>query len=210
MRDVVFEVMFAEAKRFRIDAECLGDQPSHVAHRLLTLTQADEVENLDGIRQRVLNFFRQVRIAILAYRHVIDIGNLRANEVEAGFNRERRKTSVVLNAVQALFGNRENNLAVLHQCSRRVRVKHVQSQNQHWLEQFPRFNSVGAFFMPVFAQRTSAMAPNGCFDELTSAVDHQTARASRPKIRWPLANSQTQALNIDCANNPETCTNSVP
>jgi hypothetical protein len=67
-------------------------------------------------------------------RYVIDIGNLRANEVQASFDRERRKTRVVLNAVQALFSNGENDLAVLHDCSRGVGVKHIQSQDQHWRE----------------------------------------------------------------------------
>ena len=98
---------------------------------MLALAQADEIQNLGRIRERILNLPGQVRVAVLTNCYVIDIGNLCANEVEASFDRKRGKTRVVLNAVQALFSNGENDLAVLHDCSRGVGVKHIQSQDQH-------------------------------------------------------------------------------
>ena len=37
MCDVMLEVMLLEAKRLGIDVEGLGEQRTHIAHRLLTL-----------------------------------------------------------------------------------------------------------------------------------------------------------------------------
>ena len=62
---------------------------------------------------------------------MIDIGNFCPSEIQASFDRKRRKTRVVLDAVEPLFSNGEHHLTVLHQRSRGVRVKHVESQNQH-------------------------------------------------------------------------------
>ena len=101
-----------------------------------------------------MNFLGEVRIAVLTYSHVVDICNLRADEIQASFNRERGKTGIVLYAVQALFGNSEYHLAILHQCRRGIAVKHVQSQDQHWRCRFPRFNSVLMFLRPFSEQRT--------------------------------------------------------
>src|SRR5580692_12807348 len=135
----MLDVMLLERKCCGIDVEGLSNQGSHVAHRLLTLAQADEIQNPGGIGEGVLNFFGEIRIAVLTYSHVVDICDLGADEVEASFNRKRGKTGIVLYAVQALFGDSENHLAILHQCRRGVAVKHVQSQDQHWRWRFPRF-----------------------------------------------------------------------
>src|SRR5580700_1899281 len=141
----MLDVVLLESKRFGIDLESLGNQRRHVAHRLLTTAQADEVQNPGGIGEGVLNFLSEVRVAVLTYSHVVDVCDLGTDKVQASLNRKRGKTRIVLDAVQALFGNGEYDLAILHQCSRGVTVKHVQSQDQHWRWRLPRFNSVLMF-----------------------------------------------------------------
>ena len=50
--------------------------------RLFALAQADEVQDLRRIGERVLDFFRQVGVAVLADRDMIDISNLRADRIQ--------------------------------------------------------------------------------------------------------------------------------
>ena len=69
-------------------------------------------KNLGGIGQRVLNFLDQIRIAVLADGDVVDIGNLRADGIQAGFHRERGKSAEVLVPVQTLFGNGEFHFSI--------------------------------------------------------------------------------------------------
>src|SRR5579863_5948965 len=151
---MMLDVVLLKRKCCGIDVEGLGNQSSHVAHRLLTLAQADEVQNPGGIGEGVLDFLGEVGIAILTYSHVVDICDLGADEVKASLNRKRGKTRIVLYAVQALFGDGEYDLTILHQCRRGVAVKHVQSQDQHWRWRFPRFNSAFVFLRPFSEQRT--------------------------------------------------------
>src|SRR6202035_4688142 len=131
MSNVMLEMMFLETQRLRIDIERLRHERTHIAQQLLALSQTNEVQNFRGITQSIPNFPRKVGIAVLADRHMINIGNLCPSEIQASFDRKRRKSREVLDAIEALFGNGEDDLAVLHQRRRGVRVKHVESQNQH-------------------------------------------------------------------------------
>ena len=109
----------------------MAKQRTHVAHRLLALPQADEIQNLGGIGQRILHLFGQVGIAVLAHRHVIYIGDLGAHRIQASLDRQRRKSRVVLDPVETFFGDREYDFSILHDGSRGVRVKHVEAEDQH-------------------------------------------------------------------------------
>src|SRR5439155_335150 len=108
MRNVVLEVMLLKTELRRINVKRGGNQRAHVAHCFLVLAKADEIQNLGGIRKRVLDLSGEVGIAVLTDGDVINIRHLCARGVEAGFNGERRKAGIVLDPIQALFGNGKN------------------------------------------------------------------------------------------------------
>ena len=136
VRDVMFEMMFLKAKLRRLDVERLAQKGAHVAHGLLALAKADEVQDLRRVSERVLNFPGKVRIAVLPDSDVIHVRNLCAGCIEASLHRQRRETAEVLVAVEALFCNRENDFTIQHDGRRGVGVKHVKAQNEHELVLF--------------------------------------------------------------------------
>src|SRR2546425_12377652 len=111
MRNVVLEVMLLKTELRRINVKRGGNQRAHVAHCFLVLAQTDEIQNLGGVRKRVLDLSREVGIAVLTDRDVINICDRCADGVEAGFNGERSEAGVGLDAIQAVFGNWKEDLA---------------------------------------------------------------------------------------------------
>ena len=89
---VVLEVMLLKAQLGCINIERLGQQRPYISHGLLALAQANEIQDLCWIRQRILHFFGQVGIAVLPHRYVIDIRNPRAHRIQTGFNRQAQET----------------------------------------------------------------------------------------------------------------------
>ena len=89
MRDVVFEVMLLKTELRGIDVERLGQQRAHVTHRFFALAQTNEIQNLGRIRKRVLNFLGEIRVAVLADRDVVDVGDLCAHRIQTRFDRKR-------------------------------------------------------------------------------------------------------------------------
>ena len=75
--DVVFEMVLLKTELRGIDIKRLGQQRTHVAHRLFALAKTNEVQNLGRIGEGVLNFLRKVRVAVLANGYVFHIRNLR-------------------------------------------------------------------------------------------------------------------------------------
>src|SRR5438876_10249450 len=131
MRNVVLEVMLLKTELRRINVKRGGNQRAHVAHCFLVLAKADEIQNLGGIRKRVLNFPGEVGIAILTDCDMINICDLCAGGVEAGFNGERRKAGIVLDPIQALFGNGKNYFAILNDGGGGVRMEDIEAESQH-------------------------------------------------------------------------------
>jgi hypothetical protein len=125
MRDVMLKMMLLELERAEIDIEGACDKATNIAHLLFTAAQLDEVQNLGGIGQRVLNFPGKVGIAVLPHSHMIDVRDLRTGGIQTCFHRERWESSVVLDTVESLFRNREKDLAILHDRSGGIRVEHV-------------------------------------------------------------------------------------
>ena len=76
-------MVFLKTKLLRIDLEGLGQKRAHIAKRFLTLTQADEIQDLGWIRERILHFPGEICIAVLADGDMIDVRNLRADCVQA-------------------------------------------------------------------------------------------------------------------------------
>jgi hypothetical protein len=62
---------------------------------------------------------------------VIDIAYSGTDGVEACLDRESWKTRVVLDAIQAFFGNGKCDLAILKDGRGSVRMEHVETENQH-------------------------------------------------------------------------------
>ncbi len=168
--DVVFEVMLLKAKFRGINFESRREQRAHVAHGFLALAEANEVQNLGGVGQRVLNFLCQIRIAVLPDGHVVDVSNLRADRIQALFDRERGETAEMFVTVQTLLSNSEFDFAIEHDRRRGVGMKHVKAQNEHELAITPMMSGLGlvhsfrlACFMPwplvwgLIPTRTSAL-----------------------------------------------------
>ena len=110
----MLDMVFLKAQQSGINIKRIGKKRANVTRRLLPLTQPDKIQNLGRIRECVLDFLGQIGIAVLSDRDMIDIGDLRAHRIEAGFNRERRKAAVMFAPVETLFRDREHHFPVLH------------------------------------------------------------------------------------------------
>jgi hypothetical protein len=73
----------------------------------------------------------QVRIAVLADRHMFHVRYLRPDGIQACFDGQRRKTAIVFVAIETLFGNSKFHFAVEEYRRGRIRVEHIEAQNQH-------------------------------------------------------------------------------
>src|SRR5439155_2203047 len=100
---------------------------------MLALATANDVRDVRGIGEPVLNFLRQVRVAILSNSDVSQVRNPCASCIEAGFHCQRRETAEVLVAVETLLGNSEDDFTILHDGRRGIGVKQVEAQNEHEL-----------------------------------------------------------------------------
>src|SRR5450432_1827098 len=127
----MLEMMFLESHGLRRDIECLGQERSHIAHRFFTLAKLDEIQNFGRIDESILNFFRQVGVAVLTDSNVVDIADLRADRIQTGLYSQGRETCKMLDTIQTLFSDGENDLAVLNDRRGCIGVKHVEAKNQH-------------------------------------------------------------------------------
>src|SRR5690242_6500026 len=103
VRDVMFEVVLLKSQLRNIRIEGLRQQRPYVAHSLFPLTKADEIQNLGRVRKRILNFLREIRIAILTNGHVLDIRDLCAHRIQAGFDCQSRESAEMLMTVEPLL-----------------------------------------------------------------------------------------------------------
>src|SRR5579859_6225526 len=69
---------------------------------------------------------------------MLHIGNLRTHSVQTCLNSQRRKASKVFMAVKTLLRDCELHFAVDSNGCRCVGVEHIEAQNQHELDGFPR------------------------------------------------------------------------
>jgi hypothetical protein len=118
-------VVLLKPKLRQVDFEGFGQQGSYVAHRFFALAETDEVQNLGWVGESILNFFGEISVAILADGNVVNVGNLRAYGIETRLDSKRGETAEVLAAIEALLGDREDYLTVMHDGRRGVGVKHV-------------------------------------------------------------------------------------
>jgi hypothetical protein len=125
VRDVVLEVVLLKTKLPGIDFERVAQQGTNVAHRLLALAEADEVQNPGWIGESVLDFLCEIRLAILTDRDVVDVRNLCADRVETRLDRERGETAEVLATIEALLGDGEGHFTIMHDRRRGIGMKHV-------------------------------------------------------------------------------------
>ena len=123
--DVVLEMVLAEPKLRGVDFERCGQQRANVTHRLFALAETDEIQNLRWVGESVLDFLREIRVAILADSDVVNIRNLCAYGVETRLDSKRGETAEVLVAIEALFGDGEDHFTVMHDRRRGVGMKHV-------------------------------------------------------------------------------------
>jgi len=87
-------------------------------------------QNLPWVRQRVPDFFCQIRFAVLAHRNVIDIGDFGADRIQARLDREGRKPGIVLYPVQAFFAMAKTTSPSRMMAGGGVSVKHVEAEDQ--------------------------------------------------------------------------------
>jgi hypothetical protein len=125
VRNVVLEMVLLKAKLRGVDFERCGQQPANVAHRLFALAKADEIQNLGWIGESILNFLHEIGVAILTDSDVVNVRNPCAYGIETGFDGQRGETAEVLAAIEALFGDGEDHLTVMHDCRGGIGVKHV-------------------------------------------------------------------------------------
>ncbi len=78
-----------------------------------------------------MDFFGEIRVAVLAYGDMVDIGNLRAHCVKTGFDCESGKTGKMFMAVEPFFGDGEGEVSIDNDGRRGVGMKHVESKNEH-------------------------------------------------------------------------------
>src|SRR5581483_5991758 len=131
VRDVVLEVMNFEAQAVGGNLKCARQKSANVLHRFLALAETDEVENLGRFGKRVLHFLGEVGVAVLADGDMVNVGKARARGVEASADGEAGKSAVVLDTVEALLGDREQDLAVLNDGGGGIGVKHVETKYEH-------------------------------------------------------------------------------
>jgi hypothetical protein len=125
VRDVVFEMVLLKVKLGGVNFERLRQQRTQIPHFFFALAEANEIQNLGGIRKRVLNFFRKIGVAVLAHGDVVDVRNLCADGIETRFDRQRGEAGVVLAAVQTFFGNGKSYFAIVENRRGGVGMKHV-------------------------------------------------------------------------------------
>jgi len=70
-------------------------------------------------------------IAVLAGCDIINVFDFFAGGIAANFAGELRECSLVLDAIQALFGNRKEYFAILNDGCQGVRMEHIEAENQH-------------------------------------------------------------------------------
>ena len=73
----------------------------------------------------IADLLRQVRVAILAYGNVADVGNLCTHCIQTRFDRKRGETAEVLTAIQALLGDGKDHFTVMHDRRGSIGMKHV-------------------------------------------------------------------------------------
>ena len=100
---------------------------------------------------RETQFRSQPRLGIARNRDVIDFGEFRAGLVEAILNRARRQARGVLHAIQPLFFDRREELAVDDDRRRSIRVIGVDAENDHF-----RMSSVSRNWIVLQATETAA------------------------------------------------------
>src|SRR5260370_21457846 len=96
--DMMFEVMLLKTELCGIDVEGLQQKRAHIAHSLFALAEANEVQDLGRVGERVLNLLCEIRVAVLADGHMLDIGNLRPDRIQTGLDRESGKSAEVFMA----------------------------------------------------------------------------------------------------------------
>ena len=74
-----------------------------------------------------MNFLGEVRVAVLADGDMIDVRNLRADCIQACFDRQRGKTAEMFMAVETLLGNGKFHFAIQNDRRRSIGVKHVEA-----------------------------------------------------------------------------------
>src|SRR5205823_8233088 len=67
MRDMVLDMVLPEVQFAGLACKRGRQQTAHIAHRLLALTEANEIQEFGWVCQSVLDFPRQVRVAILTH-----------------------------------------------------------------------------------------------------------------------------------------------
>src|SRR5580658_4673936 len=120
-----------------VGVERLDQQRSHITHGLFALAETNKIQNLGRIGERVLNFLREVRVAVLTNGYMFNIGNLRANCIQARSDRERRESAEVFMAVQPLLSNGELHFTIENERRGGIGVKHVEAQDEHELTLSP-------------------------------------------------------------------------
>ena len=72
-----------------------------------------------------MDFLRQIRVAVLTDRHVLNIRDLRSHCIQACLHGERRKSSEMFTAVQPFLGDSELHFTIDDDGRRGIGVKHV-------------------------------------------------------------------------------------
>ena len=110
----MLEAILFETQLFRTAVQRFCDQRAYIPHFFFAAAQADEIQQLRRIRQRIPHLLLKICIRILPDGDVVDVVYLRSRGIETGLNRQRRKSRVVLHAVEPFLGNRKQHFPVLN------------------------------------------------------------------------------------------------
>src|SRR5262249_54527844 len=114
-----------------VHLELPRDQRAEVLGRLRASAHPDEVDDLRRVLEGVLDLLGQVGAGAAADGDVVHVLDPGAGGIQAGLDRLTGEAAAALDAVQALFGDGEAQLAVLDDCGGAVAVEEVQSEDQH-------------------------------------------------------------------------------
>src|SRR5689334_14617838 len=131
---MMLDMMFLEPHTAGIRVEGSRQQRTDIPHGFFALPHLNEIKNPGWIRNGVLNLLRQMRVAVLTYGNMIEVADPGSRSLKARFDRQGRETGEVLLAIQPLLCDCEKNLPVVNYRGRRVGVKHIEPQDQHYCD----------------------------------------------------------------------------
>ena len=86
------------------------------------------------MHKRILYFPGERGIAVLAGCDIINVFDFCAGGIAASFDCERRESSLVLDAIQAHFGNSNDYFAILNDGGRGARMEHIEAEAENQQE----------------------------------------------------------------------------